>query len=69
MDTFISQIDALIDVQRPIENYYSYADKYITKVGDKIEGGKWRVVLKWSTKVGDACVEDSQNIVAEGKKI
>ena len=66
---FIDQIEALADSQRLIESYYAYADKYLAKVGDKIAGGKWRVVLKWSTKIGNACLEDEQKVLAKMKEL
>lgn len=47
-----------------IENYYAYVDKYLAKVGEKIPGGKWRVMLKWSTKIGVACFEDEEKVIA-----
>lgn len=59
----LDQIDALTDAQRLIENYYAYTGKYLAKVGDKIPGGKWRVMLKWSTKIGVACLEDEEGIL------
>jgi len=62
MGQMIDQIEALTDAQRLIENYYTYADKYVKKVGEKIPGGKWRVVLKWSTKISNACQEDEREI-------
>jgi hypothetical protein len=48
MGNMIDQIEALADAQRLLENYYAYADKYLSKTGDKIENGKWRIVLKYS---------------------
>lgn len=48
MGNMIDQIEALADAQRLLENYYAYADKYLAKTGDKIENGKWRIVLKYS---------------------
>jgi len=52
-----------------LENYYNYADKYLKKVGEKIPGGKWRVVLKWSTKVSHACVEDEEAVLSVMRKV
>lgn len=57
MGQFIDQIEALTDSQRDIENHYAYTDKYLAKVGEKLSSDeKWRVALKWSTKVSNACV-------------
>lgn len=69
MGNMIDQIEELADGARDIENYYAYADKYLSKTGEKIAGGKWRVVLKWSTKVSNACLEDEETIMARFRKI
>ena len=58
MGAMLKEIELLTDAQRDIENYYAYAGKYLVKTGEKIPGGKWRTVLKWSTKIGNACVDD-----------
>jgi len=70
MGQFIDQIEALTDNQRTIENYYAYTDKYLAKVGEKLTSdNKWRVALKWSTKVSNACVEDEEGVMKAMRKV
>lgn len=69
MGNMIDQIEALTDAQRLLENYYAYVDRYLAKVGNKIENGKWRVVLQWSKKIGTACTEDDQAILAKMREV
>lgn len=69
MGYMLDQIEALTDSQRLLENYYSYSDKYLRKVGEKIPGGKWRVVLKWSTKVSNACMEDEEAVLSKMRDV
>lgn len=56
MSSMQDQIEKLIDAQLALENVYDYSDKYYRLVKKNIPKNKWRVVLKWSTKVTDNCV-------------
>ena len=61
MDSMIDQIEALTDAQRDIENFYSYSNKYLRLVDKNIKkANKWRVILKWSTKVSSNCLLEEE---------
>lgn len=56
MGLMIDQIESLKDAQLDLEGVYDYANKYMGLVAKNIPKNKWRVVLKWSTKVTDNCI-------------
>jgi hypothetical protein len=61
MFKMIDEIEALTDAQRDLENVYSYSNKYLDTVDRNVKkGNKWRVILKWSTKVSDNCVLEEE---------
>lgn len=69
MGHMLDQIEALTDAQLELEGIYDYANKYINLVGKNIPKNKWRVVLKWSTKVTDNCVIEEQKILERQEKL
>jgi hypothetical protein len=69
MNSMIDQLDLLAEAQIDVENYYLYADKYLRLTGSKIPGGKWRTMLKWSTKVSNACLEDEDKVISHVRHI
>lgn len=61
MGNMIDQIEALADAQRSLENVYSYSNKYLRLVDKNVKkANKWRVILKWSTKVSSNCILEEQ---------
>lgn len=67
---FLDQMNTLTASQMLVQNYYAYADKYLTKVDGKVNSGeKWRVMLKWSTKISNACLEDEEKILSAMRKM
>lgn len=53
-----------------VEQYYEIAGKYFGTVDRNVQkGNKWRVILKWSTKVSDSCLSEEEAIIVHMKKI
>lgn len=62
MGNMINQIEHLTDAQMDLENVFDYSQKYLRLVNKNIPKRKWRVALKWSTKVSDNCLLEEQKM-------
>lgn len=69
MNNMIDQIDGMVDAQNKLENYFSYAHKYMQTVERNLRADqKWRVPLKWSTKISNNCLETEEGVWEEVRK-
>ena len=70
MDNMIDQIESLADAQRDLENTYAYSNKYLRYVEKNVNSGnKWRVILKWSTKISQNCLLEEEKQVDRMRQI
>lgn len=70
MNNLIDQVDGLVDAQIKLDNYYSYSHKYMQTVARNLrDTQKWRVPLKWSTKVSNNCLADEEKVLEEMRKV
>ena len=70
MNNMLDQIESLTDAQRDLENVYSYSNKYLALVDKNVKkGNKWRVILKWSTKVSQNCLLEEEKQIDRTRKL